>query len=317
MKVIWKIISFILILILMVISFISMITVSLINSTEKYLSRENITATIKQMSFKDIVGDKVNKELNNILTELGIPNEYVDKVLESGEIKEFLGNYTASGIEYILYDKKIETPSVDEITNTLLDSFDYIVKEAENNNINVQEYLSKEDQEEIKKEIKNNASKIAEKLPDAEKLLENVIMQNEEMANAKEKLDQVRNVLDKVQMIFKYKFVLYIVILVSLALIVLLRLKHLKFIKYLMIPFTLTGGLLFVIYKELPILINKYYPKELNMIKPYLESSLTNVYALIKTYSILCLVVLLILIVVQVIVLIYYKKQEDKEFSEL
>ena len=67
MKVIWKIISFILILILMVISFISMITVSLINSTEKYLSRENITATIKQMSFKDIVGDKVNKELMNML----------------------------------------------------------------------------------------------------------------------------------------------------------------------------------------------------------------------------------------------------------
>ena len=53
------------------------------------------------------------------------------------------------------------------------------------------------------------------------------------------------------------------------------------------------------------------------MIKPYLESSLTNVYALIKTYSILCLIILLILIVVQVIVLIYYKKQEDKEFSEL
>ena len=317
MKVIWKIISFILIIILAIVSFIAMVTLSTINSTEKFLSRENITETIKQLDFKEIVGEKINNEFNKILEETGIPREYVDKILENEEVKEYLGNYVSSAVEYILYDKEVKLPSTDEITNIIIDSFEYAVSEAEKNNINVSKYLSKEDQEKIKKEIRDKAPKIAEKIPDAETLLENIIMQNEDLAQAKEKLDQVREIIDKVQMIFKYKFVLYIVIGICLALIILLRIKHFGFIKYLMIPFTLTGGILFIIYKALPVLFNKYYPTELNMIKTYIESSLQCVYSNIKLYSIICLIILIILIVAQIIVVIYYHKKEDQEFSEL
>ncbi len=317
MKVIWKIISFVLVIILVVVSFISMVLLAAINSTEEYLSRENITQTIKQLDFKAIVGEKVNNELNKVLEETGLPREYVDKVLESEKVKEYLGNYVSSGVEYILYDKEIKLPNTDEISNIIIDSFDYVVNEAKNNNINVDKYLSIEDQDKIKKEIKSKSSQIAEKIPDAETLLENVIMQNEETAKAKEKLDEVREVIDKIQIVFKYKFILYIVIVVSLALVVLLRIKHLRFIKFLMIPFALTGGSLFALYKGLPILFNKYYPEELNMIKSYIESSLQGVYATIKLYSVICLVILILLIIAQIIVSIYYHKKEDKEFSEL
>ena len=84
-----------------------------------------------------------------------------------------------------------------------------------------------------------------------------------------------------------------------------------------MIPFALTGASLFVAYKALPTLFNKYYPAELDIIKSYIESSLQGVYSTIKSYSIICLIILIILIVAQIIVSIYYHKKEDKEFSEL
>ncbi len=313
MKFVSRFFSQILVLILIGTTTLSLLLLTFLNSVQNFLSKENIIQTAKQLDFKQLMGEQLQSEIYDILEQTGLPNEYVDYILENDEIKEYVGNYVAEGINYVLYEKEPPVISASELTTTLSNSFDYVIHQLENHNIEVTEYLTEDDQILIHQKIEYLTPKLVEKIPEAEEFMEKVIAQNKDVQAGKQKLEQLQQFIKIIQKVFQYKSLLSISIIIQMIGIVLLKLEHFHFIKWLLIPFIGTALILGWLCDHVPIWIHKYYPQELEPIRSYMEGMLEKVYIIWRHNGSLCFTVFLLLIILQMliwIVLMHYRRRK-------
>ncbi len=314
MKAISRIFAQILVLILIITTSISLFLLAGLNSTEHLFSKQNIINTVKNLDMKQLMGDQIQTEIYDLLEQTGLPKDYVDYILENEEVKEYLGKYVAEGMDYILYEKEPPVLSAEELTITISNSFDYAINQLESHNIDVSEYLTKEDQITIHQKIETITPKIVEKIPEAETFVENIISQNENAQMAKQKLEEFRTIMKIIQKVYQYKFLLIIGIIVQLALIVLLKINQFHFIKWLMIPFITISLALSALYHYIPILVQQYYPQELEPIRIYIDEMLNSIYKIWQNHSIFYFIVFVLLIIFQIVICLirqYHHRQKD------
>ncbi|MDE5539537.1 MAG: hypothetical protein K2J20_03525 [Bacilli bacterium] len=317
MKIIGRIISTILVVILSLLSTVSLLSFTMLNSTEDFLSTDFVKEVVKNVDFNELMGDKVEQEVEVLLEKTGIPKEYVNEVLESEELKEYMGTYISESLDYVLYGKELPTITGSELSNVLSNSFNQVITELEKNNINVSEHLSKEQQEKIHEQINVYAPQIAEKIPDAEAFVKDKISNTSEYQEMQKAIDEYNNLMAKVKQIYSYKFAVLIATIVMLCLIVLLKLKKLRFIKFLCIPFLLCAISLKVILVKMPFYVKAYYPAELNFIKTFVDNTLASIYKIWSQYANVYLIITILLIVAQIIVIIIRMIKKNKNNPKL
>lgn len=315
MKAVSRFFSQILVFVFIVTTSISLLLLTFLNSTQNLLSKENIINTVKQLDFKQLMGDQIQEEIYEILEQTGMPSEYADYILENEQLKEYMGVYLAEGVEYILYDKEPPVLSEEELTNTLSDSFDYVLYQLEQHDIDISEYVTEQDQILIHQKIEYYTPRVVEKIPDAESWIENKIESNSEVKDAKRKIEQLRMIVKMIQKVYQYKWILSIGILIQIMLIVILKLGYFRFIKWLCIPFMATSFLLGWLCDYIPVWIHNHYPQELEQIQPYMEGILEKVYAIWRHNGSLCFTVFLLLIILQMLIWIvrmhYHRRKKD------
>jgi hypothetical protein len=283
------------------------------DSTKSFITRDNIIEMIKDIDIADLLGDDVENKIYETLEKTGMPTEYADYVLESDEFKDYVGEYVMEGMEYILYDKELPTLDKEDTTNMLITSFDRVIDEAKKNNINVEEHLSEEQQNEIKNKIEVYTPEIIDKIPEVETIIKNKVSNN---TKYQEMINQFQTMMDKIQKIYSYQSIIFGAIIIQFILIILLSFKNFKFIKNIGIPFGLNTLLLYIVNFLIPIIINNYYPEQLNFMRSMIDTMVNNIKNIWINIAIKYLVVFIIFIIMQIIVNILLKRKEQPKDME-
>lgn len=288
---------------------ICMLGYTLLNTTENLLSKENIVNTIKNIDIVQLLGEEHKQEIYDVLKKADIPTEYIDSMLEDEQLKETIGEYTALSLDYLLTDKKPPTIDEIEITNILINSFDEALKEAEQHN-ELSAYITEERKEQIHEKIEYYVPEVVDKIPEVEEFIENQMAENSTLADAKQQMEDFEQMLDKIQMIYSYKSVLLIGIIVSMLFIILIKCKEFRFFKWLAYPCIITAVIVGVMNYYVPVVLNKYMPSELSMIEsiiiPTIETFLSNLKQATWFYGVLGI----IFILAQMWVVVYKKYRQ-------
>ena len=300
-------------LILGIVSFIFIILYTMLNTTENLISKENIVNTIKNIDIVEIIGEDNKQEVYAILEKAEIPTEYIDVMLEDEKLKETVGEYVALSFEYVLSDKEIPAIDEEELTNALLESFDKVIDEAENHQIEVSTYLSTKDQELIREKIKYYVPEVVAQIPAAQEFIENQISQDENLLEAQRKLEEFNQMIDKIQVIYSYKNMLLIGALLPLLFIIFMKYKKFNFIKWLSFPFVFAAGFLKLIHMFIPYVIDNELSTEASEILHIIEPSIETFLSGINQAFTNCLIVGILFIIIQVVVSLYLKKREKEK----
>lgn len=283
------------------------------------ISTDIVTDLVKQIDFKELMGEQVQAEISSVLERTGIPNEYVDYVLENQELKEYMGIYIAEGLDYILYEKEPPVISEKEITKLLSNSFDQVITELENHNIEVSTHLTKEQQDEIHEKIEVYVPKIVEKIPEVESLIEDKVSENEQVQEARKKLEQLREMNEKVQFVYQMQPTILMLAILQLALIIVIKHKKFRFIKWLFLPFTALAVILRMFYEKVPPLVQQHYPEEMGFLKAFIDRTLNSIFEIWKdgTQLYFILAILLVIFQVTVIGIHIYQNRRRKDMDIL
>ena len=306
-------------IILVFTSLICLLASTFLTSTKDILSTDTVADMVKQIDFKELMGEQVHEEISSVLEQTGIPNEYVDYVLENEELKEYMGNYMAEGIDYILYEKEPPVISEQEVTNLLSNSFDQVITELENHNIEVSTQLTKEQQEQIHEQIEVYVPQIVEKIPEVENLIEDKISENEEVQNAKQKLEELRDLNEKVQFVYQMQPTILLLAILQLALIIVLKRKNFRFIKWLFLPFMALAVILGILNAKAPTLVQQYYPEEMGFMRSFIDSTLNSIFGVWKQSAQIYFILAILLVVAQITVIgvSIYKNRRRKDMDVL
>lgn len=319
MKVIGRFFGTFITIILVFTSLICLLASTFLTSTKDILSTDTVADMVKQIDFKELMGEQVHEEISSVLEQTGIPNEYVDYVLENAELKEYMGNYMAEGIDYILYEKEPPVISEQEVTNLLSNSFDQVITELENHNIEVSTQLTKEQQEQIHEQIEVYVPQIVEKIPEVENLIEDKISENEEVQNAKQKLEELRDLNEKVQFVYQMQPTILLLAILQLVLIIVLKRKNFRFIKWLFLPFMALTVILGILNAKAPTLVQQYYPEEMGFMRSFIDSTLNSIFGVWKQSAQIYFILAILLVVAQITVIVVsiYKNRRRKDMDVL
>lgn len=301
--VILSIVKYICVFIFIIISFVFMGSYSILESTKQFVSEDNLTNMIKNIDIIEIIGNERKQELYDVLEKTGIPTEYADLMFEDDTLKEYIGSYAATSIGYLVGTEELPKIDEKEITDVLIESFDRVIEEAENHDIQVATYIPENQQEQIRTEIKHYVPEFVDKIPEAEEFIENKINENEKLSDTKRKLEQAELYMKRFQMVYRNRAILLVGAAVAMGLIILLKRKKLGFFKWIAIPFILV----FTLFKSMHFVIDqillKKIPSDLSMFSSITDSFLS----LIDGKALIYLIIGVILILIQVIVFIYRK----------
>lgn len=300
-------------LLLVILTSIFMILYIGLNVSEKLFSRQNIIDTVKSVDIVDLIGEENKQEIYSILEKANIPTEYIDVIMEDERIKEEIGEYVSLSLEYMLFeDKKMPVIDEKEITGILITSFDRVIEEAEKYNIEVGNYISKEEQELIHKEIENYVPQVVEKISVAQDFIEDKVSQSSGFNEANEKIKQIKKAIDIVELIYSYKNFLLVGVIVPLLLIVLIKREKFRFIKWLAFPFLFVALFLRVIYEFIPYLLNSKMPSEFYKVETIVKPSISKFLSGINDSVLICFVIGLCLVLVQLGISLYIRNKEEK-----
>ncbi len=304
MKAIGRIFGTLVTIILVFTSLICLLASTFLTSTKDILSTDIVANMVKQIDFKELMGEQVHEEISSVLEQAGIPNEYVEYVLENEELKEYMGNYMAEGIDYILYEKELPVISEQEVTNLLSNSFDQVIIELENHNIEVSTQLTKEQQEQIHEQIEVYVPQIVEKIPEVESLIEDKVSENEEIQNAKQKLEELRDLNEKVQFVYQMQPTILLLAILQLVLIIVLKRKNFRFIKWLFLPFMALAVILEILNAKVPTLVQQYYPEKIGFMRSFIDSTLNCIFGVWKQDAQIYFILAILLVVAQIAVIV-------------
>ena len=313
MKRFLNIMKTILSLLLGIISFVFIVAYTMLNVTENLMSKENIVNAVKNIDIVELIGEDKKQEVYAILEKADIPTEYIDVMLEDEEVKETLGEYIALSFEYVMSNEEIPEIDENEVTEVLITSFDKVIEEAENHEIEVNTYISEEKQEKIHEKIEYYVPEVVEQIPAVEEFIQNQIDQNSTLTEAKENMAKIEQVIDNIQMIYSYKNLLLIGIILPLVLIIFMKYKNFRFIKWIAFPFLMVAALLKLIYMVIPYVLESQMPSEFSKVEPIIEPTIEAFLSGINQTTLLCFIIGMSLVVIQIAISLYIKKERKKK----
>lgn len=304
-----KLLKNILLFILIIITTISIFVYIMLDTTKSLLTKESITNLLKQVDMTELIGNEVEDKIYEVLEKTGMPKEYADYVLQNDEFKEYVSTYVVEGVDYIINDKSLPTLDVKETNDTLISSFYQVIDEAKKNNIDVEKYLTEEDQQKIVTKITEYTPEIISKIPEVETIVKNKLNNNEQY---QEIINQIKTIQSQLEKIYSYQPLLLILIIIEFVIIIVLNIK--KAFKNVAFPFGLNALILFIINLLLPQLINKYYPEELQFIRSVFDEITNQLMTKWNQIIILYFILFIVLIILQIVIpKLFYKKPKDME----
>ncbi len=290
-----------------IITTISIFVYVMLDTTKSLVEEDNINNIIKEINIEELIGTETDDKIYEILEKTGMPKEYADYILKSSEFKEYVGKYTAEGIELILNHKEIKKLDKKETTDVIVSSWNQALEEAKKNNIDVEEYITKEEQNKIIDKIEESTPEIIDKVMDLENTIKTKIDRRYQ-----DKIEKINNTLEMIRKIYNCQSLLKVFIIVEFIIILLLNIK--KTFKNIAFPFGINAFLLFTINFIIPIAMNHYYPVEFNFMKSIFEAIIHNLMFEWKNIGIIFVIVFILLIIIQIILnTVQKKKPKDME----
>lgn len=285
-----------------IITTISMFAYIMLDTTKSLVKEDNIKNIIKEINIEELIGTETEDKIYEVLEKTGMPKEYADYILKSSEFKEYVGKYTAEGIELILNHKEVKKLDKKETADVIISSWNQALEEAKKNNIDVEEYITEEEQNKIIDKIEEYTPEIIDKVMDLENTIKNKIDRRYQ-----DKIEKINNTLEMIRKIYNCQSLLMVLIIVEFIIIILLNIK--KAFKNIAFPFGINAFLLFTINFIIPIAINHYYPTELSFMKFIFDAIIHNLMLEWKNIEIIFAIVFILLIVIQIILNIALKKK--------
>lgn len=290
-----------------IITTISIFVYVMLDTTKSLVEEDNINNIIKEINIEELIGTETEDKIYEILEKTGMPKEYVDYILKSSEFKEYVGKYTAEGIELILNHKEIKKLDKKETTDVIVSSWNQALEEAKKNNIDVEEYITEEEQNKIIDKIEESTPEIIDKVMDLENTIKTKIDRRYQ-----DKIEKINNTLEMIRKIYNCQSLLKVFIIVEFIIIILLNIK--KTFKNIAFPFGINAFLLFTINFIIPIAMNHYYPVEFNFMKSIFEAIIHNLMFEWQNIGIIFVIVFILLIIIQIILnTVLKKKPKDME----
>lgn len=289
-----------------------------------YFKEETIKEMLSTVDFTDLLLDSNGNELKQIteikneLIEAGIPVEVIEELLDSKPVKEVTSNIIQVGVDYVIYDKEIETPniSVEDVYKFFEENLPIVVKELQANNVPKSELLTVEKQEMVLQQIKENAPIIEEKVNEVvNKALEEIQKMDEyqQLENYKNK---AYSVLDMIQYIYSKSVtnILLIVGIVCTIFIMLSRRSFYKGFKWIGFSFILSGSMIYLLKIFLPFIQNEMVEV------PYIFSNfVTYIFEDIQSLGMhngfICFIIATIFMIANMVGYIIYEKRDNKKFE--
>lgn len=290
-----------------IITTISIFVYVMLDTTKSLVEEDNIKNIIKEINIEELIGTETEDKIYEILEKTGMPKEYADYILKSSEFKEYVGKYTAEGIELILNHKEVKKLDKKETTDVIVSSWNQALEEAKKNNIDVEEYITEEEQNKIIDKIEESTPEIIDKVMDLENTIKTKIDRQYQ-----DKIEKINNTLEMIRKIYNCQSLLKVFIIVEFIIILLLNIK--KTFKNIAFPFGINAFLLFTINFIIPIAMNHYYPVEFNFMKSIFEAIIHNLMFEWKNIGIIFVIVFILLIIIQIILnTVIKKKPKDME----
>ncbi len=285
-----------------IIATISIFVYVMLDTTKSLVEEDNIKNIIKEINIEELIGTETEDKIYEILEKTGMPKEYADYILKSSEFKEYVGKYTAEGIELILNHKEVKKLDKKETTDVIVSSWNQALEEAKKNNIDVEEYITEEEQNKIIDKIEESTPEIIDKVMDLENTIKTKIDRRYQ-----DKIEKINNTLEIIRKIYNCQSLLKVFIIVEFIIILLLNIK--KTFKNIAFPFGINAFLLFTINFIIPIMMNHYYPVEFNFMKSIFEAIIHNLMFEWKNIGIIFVIVFILLIIIQIILNTALKKK--------
>lgn len=290
-----------------IITTISIFVYVMLDTTKSLVEEDNIKNIIKEINIEELIGTETEDKIYEVLEKTGMPKEYADYILKSSEFKEYVGKYTAEGIELILNHKEVKKLDKKETTDVIVSSWNQALEEAKKNNIDVEEYITEEEQNKIIDKIEESTPEIIDKVMDLENTIKTKIDRRYQ-----DKIEKINNTLEMIRKIYNCQSLLKVFIIVEFIIILLLNIK--KTFKNIAFPFGINAFLLFTINFIIPIAMNHYYPVEFNFMKSIFEAIIHNLMFEWKNIGIIFVIVFILLIIIQIILnTVLKKKPKDME----
>lgn len=294
---------------------ILLFTLTMMNSTE-FLVNDNIVKNlVMDIDIKHLVGEESYKEINDLLEDSGIPKEYVDYVVENEDIKEYLGDYASSAVDYVLYEKDMPKIDEKELTELLIKSFDKVVEDVNSNKINIDKKVSENDIKKVHNTINKYVPKIVKEIPEVEKIVDEELKDNESYKETREQIDELTHILDEVKKSYSYKYVLVIIIIVGFALIILIKFKSSKLVNWLWRPFVTTFVLCTLLIIEFKTLMNYFFPSQLDFLRKFIDNNVNHMCDIWKRDATIYLIIIILLIVLKIVLTIIRNKKDNETFE--
>lgn len=268
-----------------IITFISMIVLiidltiySVRNISEQFLNEKEIRKMVENINVLDLLKDEDGNEIKEIteikeqLINAGIPTETVEEFINSEPVKNLTTNILTTTIDYVVYNKKIETKEISE--EEIYDFVEQNIYEAahilKEKNVPKSEELTDERINKILIEVKKEVPVIREQVQEISSQIEEKIKETEQY----ETLEDYKNNLDDAITLIRFIYSDYItnmiitIGIVSIILIVISRLSYYAYLKWIGLSFTISGIILYISSKCIDLLTS--YKNEI----PYIFQSL-------------------------------------------
>ncbi len=294
------------VILLVITTFLSLLLLTLIGSTQLLFAQKNMIELVKQVDFRELIGYQVEDDIYQLLEQAGLPSQYVDYIIEDQNVREYIGTYLAEGMESLFYRKEPTTIDSNELYNVFVKSMDQAFISYEEDIIEEDEHLTKQDQQRIHQKLEYYAPKIAEKIPSFETLIETKFIET----TKNKELDQMKLTIRMLQNFYKWKPILSVFVLLQLFLIFLLKIKNFKYIKWFMVPFLITGVALYYFKMQLPSLMTHYFPKNLAFMQNFLEQTMQIIYTSWDRTILICFSLSVLFLMLQFLIRFVQVQQE-------
>lgn len=327
MQILKSILKFILFVITIILVCILSITGFIYNTrdiTKEFISEEQIKKAIDNINILDLLKDENGNELEPIVkvkTELvnaGLPVETVESFINSEPVKQITTDATMLVIDYVFYDKQIETPALDkeQIFSFIKENMTIIVNEMQEHNVPKSELLTLEKQQEVLTKLEEKMPIIEEKINEVTSTLEEKIKGTDEYKQVEEYKEQMNKTLDIIRFIYGNEVTTIIIVmcLVCIIGIILCSLSFYKYFKWLGISSLLSGTLLYIVSLIIPQLYQ--YVNDIPYIFQNLFTMILNDSRnLFVSKSIPYFIIGIVLIIVNIVIWFIREKIEDKKID--
>lgn len=274
-----------------IITFISMIVLivdltiySVRNISEQFLNEKEIRKMVENINVLDLLKDedgneiKEVTEIKNELIKAGIPTETVEEFINSEPVKNLTTDILTTTIDYVVYNKKIETKEIseEEIYNFVEKNIYEVAHILKEKNVPKSEELTDERINKILIEVKKEVPVIKEQVQEISSQIEEKIKETEQYQT----LEDYKNNLDDAITLIRFIYSDYItnmiitIGIVSIILIIISRFSYYTYLKWVGLSFTISGIILYISSRCIDLLID--YKNEIPYVFQNLFDTIIN-----------------------------------------